>query len=264
MQANRPSENFHTWNRFSGNEPVIKYCLDAIATYDGSIAKAICVNAPVASGGSVLLSQIANRAIRHGRRVLYLDDNLHLGNRYLVSKIMRSMGVGTVNVEGSNGLTVLCAEVMRLRRYDMVIIDDAHKYIRAAKRVAESNAKAILQITCLPKPPLIIMAGSADEMEFYYAQFIDAGISTEVKLLPAMQFGEGYIRFVENFCEANNYLWEHFGALDLETLHRQSEGRIGLTVRNLDWLHLNMLAGHASRHVLYMQDGQVDAYDDQF
>lgn len=243
---------------------MVKHCLDAIATYDGSAPQAICVNAPVASGGSVLLSQIANRAIRRGRRVLYLDDYLHLGNRYLVSKIMRSMGVGIVNVEGSSGLTVLCAEVMRLRQYDVVIIDDAHKYIQAPKRVAESNAKVILQITCLPKPPLIIMTGSADGIEFYYAQFIGAGISTEMKLLAAMPFGEGYIQFVENFCEVNNYLRKHFGALDLEALHRQSEGRIGLTVRNLDWLHLNMLAGSASLHALDMQNGLVDASDDQF
>ena len=253
MQAKRPSEIPQTWNRSSVNEPTLKYCLEELAEYDFTVAKVICINAPAASGGSALLSQIANRAVKRGRRVLYLDDSLYLGNRYLVSKIMRSMSVGIVNVEGCNGLTILCAEVMRLRRYDVVIMDDVQKYSQAPKRVAESNAQAILQIACLPKPPLIIMAGSADAIEFYHAQFISTGIFSETKRLAAMEFDDRYIQFVKSFCEINNFLLEHFEVMDLEALYRQSQGRLGLTVRNLDWLHLNILAERATCRELDME-----------
>jgi len=262
MLAQGSYESLHAWNHFSGNEPILKYCLDALADYDRSVAKAICINAPAASGGSALLSQIASRAIKRGRRVLYLDDGLYLGNRYLVSKVMRSMGVGIVNVEGSNGLTMLCAEVMRLRRYDVVIIDDIQKYTRAAKRVAESNAQAILQIARLPKPPLVIMAGSAGAIETYHAHFMGAGISTRVKLLAAMEFDDDYIQFVKRFCEINTYMQVDFSSLDLDALYRQSQGRVGLTVRNLDWLHLNKLAERSSCHQLEMHAGQ--AVDDDY
>ncbi|KAA0987317.1 ATP-binding protein [Pseudomonas sp. ANT_J12] len=255
--AHRSYENLHAWNRFSGNELALKYCLGALGDYDGAVAKAICLNAPTGSGGSALLSQIASRAVKRGRRVLYLDDGLYLGNRYLASKIMRSMGIGIVNVEGSDGLTMLCAETMRLRRYDAVIIDDVQKYTQAAKRVAQSNSQAILQMTCLPKPPFVIMSGSADAIETYHANFICAGISAEVKFLAPMKFDESYIQFVEAFFEANPNMRIEFKSLDLDALYRQSQGRVGLTVRNLDWLHLKTMADRSCCHELQMQAGQV-------
>ena len=257
MQAKRPLKRVQAWNCSSSNEVVLNHSVNAIVKSEGSIAKAICIAAPAGSGGSELLRQIASRATRLGKRGFYVDDNLHWGNRSLASRILRSMGVGEVNVEGSSGLTTLCGEIMRLRQYDVLILDDVQKYAQAAKRVAESNAKAILQISRLPIPPLIIMAGSIAAIELYHAYFIDSSVRCEMKSLAAVEFGEAYISFVKSFCEANN-MSSQLDLLDIDFLYKISQGRVGLTIRNIEWLYSRALAVGASKGKFDLYYRQMD------
>ena len=239
----------------SKNEAVLRHCLEQITLHTGATARAIGIYGGSGSGSSALVHQIARRADKLGKRVLHLDSGHFPDSQYIQQKLLHFLGVGTVNIpEGVDRLLPLCAAVMDLRRYDVLLLEDAQNYNGFSRRVTDCNTQALLHIMQLPQPPLIITAGPADAVEFHHSNFVDAGIASELRALPAMANDQSYAEFVSAVCEALSSGNHFVTQIDVNDLYQKSQGRVGQTVRLLEWLYLNASADVCfSKHELYRQ-----------
>ncbi|MEB0065065.1 hypothetical protein QN400_23965 [Pseudomonas sp. RTC3] len=185
------------------------------------------------------MQRVAARARKHGRRVLMLDDAPFPGNKYLHAKLLHCLGVGTASsIRCFDGLSTLCAGILELRQYDALFMEDVQKYKDVEWRGVDPNMATLVGITRLRRPPLVILSGLTDAVEFHHARLMDAGIPSELKVLQPMKLGQDYDAFVGSVCQAYSLGQDFLMALDIPQVYRQSHGRIGLTVRIIQWLYL--------------------------
>lgn len=267
MRAIRPAVDSSPWIATTCNDPVLRGCLDSIAAHNGTMPQALCITGLSGSGATALMHRIAGRARRLGKRVLLLDDAPFPGNKYLHAKLLHCLGVGTSSsIPCYDGLSTLCAGILELRQYDVLIMEDVQRYKDVEWRGVEPNMATLVAIARLQRPPLIILSGLTDGVEHHHARFVDAGIPSELKVLQPMKLGEDYNALVGDICRAYSLGADFLATLDILEVYRESHGRIGLTVRVIQWLELQVRAiARASQSKIYQQlfvENEYDEYSD--
>ncbi|AKT30780.1 hypothetical protein RYA05_32185 [Pseudomonas syringae pv. actinidiae] len=213
------------------------------------------------------MHRVAGGARRLGKRVLVLDDAPFSGNKYLHAKLLHCLGVGTSSATPCyDGLSTLCAGILELRDYDVLIMEDVQRYKDVEWRGVEPNMATLVAIARLRRPPLIILSGLTDGVDYHHARFVDAGIPSELKVLQPMKLGDDYDALVGDICRAYSLGEDFVATLDLLEVYRKSHGRIGLTVRVIQWLELQARAiARASQSEIYQQlfvEHEHDEYSD--
>lgn len=267
MRAIRPVVDSSPWIATTCNDSILRDCLDSIAMHNGTMPRALCISGLSGSGATTLMHRTAARARRLGKRVLILDDAPFPGNKYLHAKLLHSLGVGTSSsLPCYDGLSTLCAGILELRQYDVLMMEDAQKYKDVEWRGVHPNMATLLGIASLRRPPLVILSGLTDAIEFHHARFVDAGIPSELKVLQPMKLGQEYEAFVNCVCRAYSLGEDFLTALEIPQVYCESHGRIALTVRIIQWLDLQRRAyAHASMNKVYQQllvENEQDEYFD--
>lgn len=267
MRAIKPVVDSSPWIATTCNDSILRDCLDSIAAHDGTMPRALCITGLSGSGATTLMHRIAARGRRLGKRVLVLDDAPFPGNNYLHAKLLHCLGVGTSSsIPCYDGLSTLCAGILELRQYDVLMMEDVQKYKDVEWRGVHPNMATLLSITRLRRPPLVILSGLTDAVEFHHARFVDAGIHSELEVLQPMKLGQDYEAFVRGVCHAYSLGEDFLKALDITQVYSESHGRIGLTVRIIQWLDLQRGAyTHALKSEVYQQmlvENEQDEYFD--
>lgn len=255
MRAIRPVGDLSPWIANTSNDSVLRDCLAAIAEHQGTMPRAICITGLSGAGASMLMERVSTRARKDGKRVLMLDDTPFPGNKYLHAKLLHCLGVGTVSsIPCFHGLSNMCAGILELRQYDVLVMEDAQKYKDVEHRGVRPNMETLLSIPRLRRPPLLILSGLTDAVELHHARLVDAGIPSEIKVLQPMKLDQDYQAFVQSVCQAYSLGSEFLMSLDISQVYRESHGLIGLTVRIIQWLYLLRGAiARASRSKVYQQ-----------
>ncbi|WP_235375896.1 hypothetical protein [Pseudomonas fluorescens] len=193
-----------------------------------------------------------------------LDDAPFPGNKYLHAKLLSCLGVGAPSsIPCYDGLSTLCAGILELREYDVLIMEDVHRYKDIEWRGVEPNMATLVAIARLQRPPLIILSGLTGGVEYHHARFVEAGIPCELKVLQTMKPGEEFDALVGAICQAYSLGEDFLASLDIPEVYRKSHGRIGLTVRVIQWLHLQSGAtARASQNKTYQQLFVENEYDE--
>lgn len=267
MRAIRPAVDFSPWIATTCNDAILRDCLDSIAAHYGTVPRALCITGQSGAGATTLMHRIAARARRLGKRVLVLDDTPFPGNKYLHAKLLHCLGMGTASsIPCFDGLSNLCASILELRQYDVLMIEDVQKYKDVEWRGVEPNMATLLAIARLQRPPLIILSGLTDGVEYHHAKFVDAGIPSVLKVLQPMKLGDDYDALVGDICRAYSLGEDFLATLDILEVYRESHGRMGLTVRVSQWLNLQVRAiARASQSKIYQQlfvENEDDEYSD--
>lgn len=269
MRVTRPSTDPHPWIDSPSASATCALCMDAVLTHAGGSARVICISATSASGSTALANKVAKRARGLGKRVLMLDEAPYPGNRYLHSKLMDSLGVRLHSASPCyEGLSILCAGILDLRSYDLILIEDAQRFRDISRRITDSNLLTLVRIARLPRPPLIIMTRLPDAVAFFHAMFVEAGMNSQLKVLEATAFGEVYTEFVACVCKSRRWDEAFNTSLQIDQIYQQSQGRVGLTVRILEWLHLQSVAtSRAMENPVYQQllddDWDEEGWDEE-
>lgn len=267
MRAIRPAVGSSAWIATECTDSVLSDCMYAILEHNGTMPRAFCITGLSGSGATTLTHRIAAGARRLGKRVLLLDDAPFPGNKYLHAKLLHCLGVGTSSsIPCYDGLSTLCAGILELRQYDVLIMEDVQRYKDVKKRGVEPNMATLVAIARLQRPPLIILSGLTDGVEHHHARFVDAGIPSDLKVLQPMKLGDDYNALVGDICRAYSLGEDLLATLDLLEVYRESHGRIGLTVRVIQWLELQVRAiARASQSRIYQQlfvENEHDEYSD--
>ncbi len=267
MRAIRPIVDSSPWIATSCNDAILRDCLDSIAAHNGTKPQALCITGLSGAGATALMHRVAGGARRLGKRVLVLDDAPFSGNKYLHAKLLHCLGVGTSSATPCyDGLSTLCAGILELRDYDVLIMEDVQRYKDVEWRGVEPNMATLVAIARLRRPPLIILSGLTDGVDYHHARFVDAGIPSELKVLQPMKLGDDYDALVGDICRAYSLGEDFVATLDLLEVYRKSHGRIGLTVRVIQWLELQARAiARASQSEIYQQlfvEHEHDEYSD--
>ncbi|MNJ07446.1 hypothetical protein D3C77_15440 [compost metagenome] len=255
MRIIRPSADPHPWIDNPSASAMCALCLNAVLIHAGTGVRIICISAPSASGSTTLANMLAKKARGLGKRVLKLDEAPFAGSRYLHAKLMDSLGVGSHSATPCyEGLSTLCAGILDLRSYDLILIEDAQRFRDISGRITDSNLSTLARIARLRRPPLIIMTGLPDAVAFFHAMFVEAGMNSQLNVLEATASGNVYREFIRCVCKFRRWDEVFNTSLNFDQIYQQSRGRIGLTVRILEWLHLQSVAtSRAMKDPVYLQ-----------
>jgi hypothetical protein len=223
------------WIKTSPSREVIEQCLSlaglaGLAENKGPLV--VCITGMTGTGLSAVGRQVGLRLSRSYHNLI-LDEPMMTGSQYLLGKIIYSMRLSLSTVpEPIFHLPRPYEEALVLRHYHSLVVEDAQDLLHGSKSAVRSNLGALAYL--LRKGHFKIVYLTADQVAVgHYSDHLQsADIRVEVLEIPAFEFDEAFVRFVD---AVGNRLGDAAAPYPggYQALYELTGGRMGSIVRLL-------------------------------
>jgi hypothetical protein len=184
------------------------------------------------AGVSALAKKLQQSAKKRGIRSLDLGEApwgsaVNIRNRYF-----RSLNLPLIVDEfWSNELASRPYEAVHaLRAYQAIFVDDGHDYFLCNKSVRKRNFERLIQLAEGPAKPQVFIFGLSEVLVPIAIKFTNAGYDVIQYFLRPMPEDSRYHQFVGELMRHNRFDGgQERATIDISTLHRLSNGSVGVT-----------------------------------
>jgi hypothetical protein len=232
------------WIVSSGNQGVLDRCLellraidplstraqDSSQTHPGCIVK---ISGRAGSGLTALAEQIYYNCERLGMRSLYLPGPPLGLNVNIFNHVVQCLGLPCNNiVYGFEASASVYQAAMLLRRYNVIIIDEAHNYVITTYQARRNQAELIK--FALPPFCYTIFLMGVGRLNRLAPDDSSKDFSVVELMVERMAHDGAYERFVTDAVALYGLEGSHdTGAASMRSLYAESQGLVGITMRKL-------------------------------